>query len=398
MPGIRRGRTPRLIPGDPSDSRGFPVLVVEFCEWMGVRGYSQRTIENNRVALVYLAGWLAERSVSRPNEVTKPMLDSYQRSLYYHRKSDGSPLSFRAQVVRLVPVRTFFRYLARQNRILYNPASELELPKREQRLPRAVLSAAEAESVLALPDIAQPLGLRDRTMLELLYATGVRRSELCNLKIYDLDAERETLMVRQGKNRKDRLIPTGERAVAWGARYLKDARPRLVTEPDDGTLFLTVEGGAFTVEHMTALIGGYVRRSGVGKPGACHLFRHTMATLMLEGGADIRYIQQMLGHADISSTQIYTQVSLRALQAIHTATHPAASNQPRNTREDAAADGGEDGGQDTRSQEEIATTSVHADLDAAGGIDAAEALHDTLDGEAHDEQHDLTDDARQRSL
>ena len=197
-------------------------------------------------------------------------------------------------------------------------------------------------------------------------------------------------MVRQGKNRKDRLIPTGERAVAWGARYLKDARPRLVTEPDDGTLFLTVEGGPFTVEHMTALIGGYVRRSGVGKPGACHLFRHTMATLMLEGGADIRYIQQMLGHADISSTQIYTQVSLRALQAIHAATHPAASNQPRRAR--AAGDAGEDGGQDAQTQDDTATT---ADVNA--GIDLAEALHDTLHAEAHDEQDDLADHARQPS-
>jgi integrase/recombinase XerD len=362
----RRGRTLRVIPGDPADSQGFPVLVLEFCESMAVRGYSPRTIENNRVALAYLAGWLSERSVSRPSEVTKPMLDSYQRSLYYRRKSDGSPLSFRAQVVRLVPVRTFFRYLARQNRILYNPASELELPKREHRLPRAVLSASEAERVLALPNVSEPLGLRDRTMLELLYATGVRRSELANLKIFDLDTERETLMVRQGKNRKDRMIPTGERAAAWALRYLADARPRLARAPDGGTLFLTMEGEPFTVDRLTNLAGLYVRRSGVGKPGACHLFRHTMATLMLEGGADIRYIQQMLGHADISSTQIYTQVSLTALQAIHAATHPAASNQPRHTRPGAGEQ-------------------------SSSGKDAAEALHSTLDAEAVTEQHDLTD-------
>ncbi len=308
------------------------------------------------------------------------MLDSYQRSLYYRRKPDGSPITFRAQVVRLVPVRTFFRYLARANRILYNPASELELPKREHRLPRAVLSATEAERILSLPPIGEPLGLRDRTMLELLYATGVRRSELANLKIFDVDVERQTLMVRQGKGKKDRMIPTGARAAAWTRRYLVDARPRLARAPDDGTLFLTLEGEPFTVDRLTNLAGLYVRRSGVGKPGACHLFRHTMATLMLEGGADIRFIQQMLGHADISSTQIYTQVSLAALTAVHAATHPAASNQPRSTRH--GADEHERRGAVLRPARDLMPGAP------AGGQDAAEALQDALDAEAQDEQQD----------
>ncbi len=112
------------------------------------------------------------------------------------------------------------------------------------------------------------------------------------------------------------MIPIGTRAAAWAGRYLIDARPHLVLEPDAGTLFLTVDGTPFSVDRLTGLIGGYVRRAGVGKPGACHLFRHTMATLMLEGGADIRYIQQMLGHADISTTQIYTHVLNRGARAV----------------------------------------------------------------------------------
>ena len=128
------------------------------------------------------------------------------------------------------------------------------------------------------------------------------------------------------------MIPKGERAVVWAARYLSDVRPRLAVEPDDGIMFLTVDGTVFSPDRLTGLVADYVKRSGVGKPGACHLFRHTMATLMLEGGADIRFIQQMLGHADISTTQIYTQVSLRQLRAIHSATHPAASNISRRHR------------------------------------------------------------------
>jgi integrase/recombinase XerD len=329
----RRGeRTPKRIAGDPGDPQGFPALVSDFLESMAVRGYSERTIENHFAALGYLAAWLQERGIERPREVTKPVLDRYQRALFHRRKPDGQPLSFRAQHQRLVPVRGFFRWLARQNRILYNPASELELPKTERRLPRAVLSAAEAERVLALPELSEPLGLRDRAMLELFYATGVRRSELARLEVFDLDSERLTLTVRQGKGRKDRMIPTGARAAAWCGRYLAEARPKLAREPDDGTLFLTLDGFGFGLDRLTGLVAAYVRRSGVGKPGACHLFRHTMATLMLEGGADIRFIQQMLGHADISTTQIYTQVSLRQLQAIHQATHPGAHNTPRRER------------------------------------------------------------------
>ncbi len=302
------------------------------------------------------------------------MLDAYQRAVFYMRKKNGQPLSFRTQAARLIPIRAFFRWLVRTNRILYNPASEIELPRKEQRLPRGVLSAEEAERVLALADLSDPLGLSDRTMLELLYATGVRRAELGNLSIFELDVERQTLTVRQGKGRKDRMIPTGERAAAWCARYLADARPKLAIEPDGGTLFLTVDGVPFSLGTLTYVMGDYVRRSGVGKPGACHIFRHTMATVMLEGGADIRYIQQMLGHANITSTQVYTQVSLRTLAAVHAATHPGASNQPR--RERADADG-----------QDASATNGHGAAQEHQA--AAEALRNALDAEAADEQQYL---------
>ncbi len=328
----RRGeRSPKPIPGDPADARGFPALVGDYLEQMGVRGYSPRTIDNQRAMLSYLAAWLDERGVSRPAEVTPPMLERYQRALYHRRKANGQPLSFRAQHSRLVPIRGFFRWAARRNHTLYNPASELELPRLEKRLPKAVLSASEAERILAVPDLTQPLGLRDRAMLELLYATGIRRSELANLALYDLDGERGTLMVRQGKGRKDRMVPLGLRAGLWCSRYSTEVRPGLAgarrEEIEEPTLFLTVDGHPFSPWRLTQLIGAYVKASGVGKPGSCHLFRHTMATLMLEGGADIRFIQQMLGHAELTTTQIYTQVSLRKLAAIHAATHPGARNE-----------------------------------------------------------------------
>lgn len=231
-------------------------------------------------------------------------------------------LTTRSQHQRIIPLRHWFRWLVRQGHLLYSPAADLELPRMEKRLPKAILSAREAETVLAVPDIGNSAGLRDRAILETFYSTGMRRLELVNLTVHNIDQERGTVMIRQGKGKKDRLIPIGERALAWTERYKDSARPELLTGKDDGTLFLSPWGEAFQPNATTTLVRHYVERSGVGKKGASHLFRHPMATLMLEGGADIRFIQAMLGHAELSTTEIYTQVSIRLLQSVHAATHP----------------------------------------------------------------------------
>ena len=209
--------------------------------------------------------------------------------------------------------------MAREHYILHNPASELELPRTGFRLPKAVLSIEEVERVLAQPDIHDVLGLRDRAILETLYSTGMRRLELANLKLHDLDLERGTIFINQGKGQKDRMIPIGERAAQWVAKYL-EARQDAVSSD---TVFLSNAGEPFSLDHLSDLVRTYVDAAQIGKRGACHMFRHTMATLMLEGGADIRYIQAMLGHADLKTTQIYTHVAIRQLQEIHRATHPA---------------------------------------------------------------------------
>jgi integrase/recombinase XerD len=319
----RKRRPPAPI--DASDPRGFPVLVAEYLEHLQVRNYSPRTVQNCRVYLGYFTAWAAERGIMRPAEVTKPVLDRYQRWLFHHRsEKHDRPLSFRTQHVRLTPVRTFFRYLAKENHLLFNPASELALPKLEKRLPKHVLSVSEVERVLNSVDLQDPLGARDRAILETLYSTGMRRSELLHLQLHDLDTERGTVIIRQGKGQKDRMVPVGERAIRWIEKYLREVRPALAVAPDSGALFLTSYGEPFGPSRLTQLVGRIVRSAGIGKTGACHLFRHTMATLMLEGGADIRFIQQMLGHARLTSTEIYTQVSIRALKAIHAATHPGA--------------------------------------------------------------------------
>ncbi len=330
-------RRPKPIVGDPNDPEGLYVWMKRFLEALRVKNYSERTVENRESYLSFFIAWCEARSIARPQEVTKPILERYQRHLFHLRKADGKPLSFRAQFARLVPVRAYFKWLTRQNVLLWNPASELELPRLERRLPKHVLTASEAELVLSQPDTSEPMGIRDRAILEVLYSTGIRRMEVVHLSVYDLDAERGTLMVRQGKGKKDRMVPIGEQAIAWLERYLSDVRSSVVVPPDDGVLFLTAGGEELSPNRLTQLVRDYVNAAGTGKKGACHLFRHTMATLMLEGGADIRYIQEMLGHVELSTTQIYTQVGIRKLQAVHAPTHPTAKLERRPPAEVAEA-------------------------------------------------------------
>jgi len=208
-----------------------------------------------------------------------------------------------------------------------------------------------------------------------------------------LDQERGTLMVRQGKGKKDRMVPIGERAIAWLGRYLNEARPQLVLPPDPGTLFLTQEGEEISCHRLTQLVRGYVVAADMGKSGACHLFRHTCATLMLEGGADIRYIQEMLGHVELSTTQIYTQVSIRKLKAVHTLTHPGAKLERPAGEATETANGTEAGANGTVPEAsagtevlELAVNEQDAAMNAPVAPDvAAEALFAALDAEAQEE-------------
>jgi integrase/recombinase XerD len=302
--------------------------LAHYLEWMQVTNYSEATVKDHRVNLGYFCDWCDERSLKEPTEITRPILEQYQRQVYRHRTREGKPLSFTSQTHRLSPIRGFFKWLSRKHLILYNPAREMELPRVEKRLPKFILTASEADRVMNAVDIADPLGLRDRAILETLYSTGMRRRELIHLTIPDLDPERGTVMIRQGKGKKDRMVPIGERALVWIGKYLSDSRPHLAVGPDEGILFLTSLGDRLSPNRLSNLVSLHVRASGIKKRGACHLFRHTMATLMLESGADIRSIQEILGHSELSSTQTYTRVSIRRLKEVHDKTHPGAHLKP----------------------------------------------------------------------
>jgi len=320
--------------GNLSDVESFAAYLARYIEALGIKHCTEATLYNNERYLRHFIRWGEDRALTRPNEITKPIIERYQRHLYYYRKQDGEPLSINSQRCHLTPLKGFFKWLTRNNHILYNPASEIELPKLQRRLPKYVLTQTEVETIMNQPDTSDPYGVRDRAMLETLYSTGIRRAEIVNLKTEDIDKDRGCLIIREGKGRKDRMLPVGDTAMKWLTQYQEWVRPDLATPPDDYTLFLTKYGKGFNISWLSTLVGSYIKAADIGKSGGCHLFRHTMATLMLENGADIRFIQAMLGHAELSTTQIYTQVAMRQLKAVHNATHPANQTQTKPNKEE----------------------------------------------------------------
>lgn len=322
--GLRKKPSARTIPTrtDPASANRLHAYRKAFQEWAEAAGYSIQTTNTRNRSLCRFIVWCSDRGIDQPQDITRQVLERYQRHLYLYRKQDGGPLSLSSQQSLLNPLKAFFQWLTRENHLLYNPASELTIPRQPRGLPKTLLSIAEVENLLNQVDVSEVTGVRDRAIIETLYSTGIRRMELTRLTLYNLDISSGTLMVRQGKGRRDRLIPIGQRACAWIEKYLAEVRPLLALRNDELTLFLTDYGEPFEKNRMGDLVRRYMRQAGI-PAGACHALRHACATHMLEAGCDIRFIQALLGHSELSTTQIYTQVSIQKLKDIHTATHPA---------------------------------------------------------------------------
>ncbi len=309
---------------DRSRSDTLASLIDEWFRRMEERAYSPRSIEAHKWALRTFVRWAEERDLRTPEAITKPILESFQRWLFRYRQENGKPLGVTTQRMRLGAVQRFFAWLCKAHRLDANPAADLEMPRKPHRsLPKA-LSLADVETVLNVPDVSDALGIRDRAILETLYATGIRRSEVVRLDVDDLDRERGVLTVRKGKGGKDRVVPVGERAVYWLGKYVEHTRPKLETVASERALFLTGYGERFSATYLGNWVRNVIEKAKIGHLGSCHLFRHSCATHMLENGADIRFIQQMLGHARLDTTQIYTEVGIVQLREVHARTHPHA--------------------------------------------------------------------------
>lgn len=298
-------------------------LCDEFHERMRVLNRTEAALKTLRSELKPFLVWAEERDLLYPSQVTRTILEGYQRWLWSYRKKNGKPLGIGTQRGRLQWVMHFFAWLCRQRLLEANPASDLELPKSEKRLPTEALTISEVEAVLSQPDIGDPLGIRDRAMLELFYSTAIRRFEMVNLEVPDLSRERRLLRVRRGKGRKDRVVPVGLRALQWVEKYVDDVRPLLLVGTGQQALFISGYGEPFNKDFLSRRVMGYFTKAGIGRRGGPHLLRHTCATHLLEGGADIRYIQQLLGHEKLETTAIYTEVNITQLQEVHERCHPA---------------------------------------------------------------------------
>jgi integrase/recombinase XerD len=280
------------------------------------RGLSEQTLTAYRHDIVRLAAFLVSRGCTGPASATTTQLRAFVLEL----KDMGLSASSIAR--NLSAIRSYFGFLLGENLVVADPSDRLQTPRGWRRLPE-VLSVAEIEALLEAPDLAHPLAWRDRAMLEFAYASGVRVSELTGLRLVDLDLESEFATVF-GKGSKERLVPIGRRAIGALAIYLRETRPRLERGSGEGRVFLNALGRPLTRMGVWKILRGHVETAGIRKPVSPHTLRHSFATHLLEGGADLMAVQEMLGHADISTTQIYTHVDRRYLAEVHRSFHPRA--------------------------------------------------------------------------
>ena len=318
----RGGSVVRVDTWDRSAADALALWRDGYLDQLAVRNYAPGTITARRDGFKMFLNWCADRDLSRATQITRPILEAYQRWLWKYTKADGKRLGWSTQHARISVLKDWFRWMTKQNVLMHNPASELELPRMEKRLPGAALTLAQVEALMSVPNLADPLGIRDRAMLELFYSCGLRRTELSRLDLPDFQADRRTIHVRLGKGKKDRMVPVGGRAVQWVEKYLSEVRPRLCLDTRTQAVFLTGYGGAFNPDVISRMVSAMMEKAGLTGKGSCHMLRHTCATHMLEGGADIRYIQQLLGHEKLETTAIYTEVNIRQLQEVHSRCHP----------------------------------------------------------------------------
>lgn len=289
-------------------------LIDQFLDVLwGERGLSDNTLSAYRSDLALLATWLDPRGRNLPGAAREDLQA-------YLAQAVTQGVRPRTSARMLSTFRRFYRYLAREGLIEADPTALIESPRLGRPLPK-LLTEEQVERLLEAPDVSTALGLRDRAMLETLYATGLRVSELVGLTLSQLGMQQGIVRV-VGKGNKERLVPLGEEAIGWLDRYLRESRAELVHGRASDALFPTRRGGAMTRQAFWRNLRGYAQAAGITTPLSPHTLRHAFATHLLNHGADLRVVQMLLGHADLSTTQIYTQVARARLRQLHAQHHP----------------------------------------------------------------------------
>ena len=294
-------------------------LAAQYVEHLRSRRYSTSSIEKAHVELGRLTRHLSEQRITDARAVTEAHLAAFAQTLAAHTTRAGQPLAPASRASALSVIRRFFAWLEVRAMVLHNPARVLTLPK-SRSLPRGVLTIGQAQRLMAAPYPHSPIGVRDRAMLELLYGAGLRVGEVARSDVTDLDLRSRVLLVRNGKGRKDRIVPIGGAAATALDLYLIDSRPQLLVRHSDAALFLSRDGARIGTAGLRARIRYHGHRIGVRL--VPHALRHTCATHLLRGGADLRHVQALLGHRRLTTTALYTRVAITDLRDVIARCHP----------------------------------------------------------------------------
>ncbi len=292
-----------------------------FEEWMALRGFSPRSRPNYRRRVASFLRFLESRNLGLTG-VTGQVLEDYRLVLFY-RHYRGRSLAPGSQSNHLTAVKTFFRFLVKDHALLVDPAAGLELPRQRKTLPRVILTEKETRKLIEAPDVSQPVGLRDRAVLELLYSSALRNSELRDLTLDALRLEQKLVWVFRGKGEKSRVVPMGAEAAYWVSEYLVRSRPKLCRSSAEQHVFLCYDGERMkSTLCLQELVRRAARKAGVREDITPHGLRHACATHMLRRGAGLRQLQEILGHASAATTQRYTRVEVSDLRRVHARCHP----------------------------------------------------------------------------
>jgi integrase/recombinase XerD len=297
-------------------------LIPVYVDHLRSCGRSAHTIKGIRSSLKHLIGFLESENITDLEDLTSQVVEEYQSELCFCLTAKGTPLSRSTQIQRLCNIKGFTAFLKAKDYLFGDPGEAIEPPKQPRRLPKAILSAKEVSKLLAAPDMRTNSGYRNRIILEILYDTAVRRAEVSDIKLADLDLNGGYIRIT-GKGDKQRVVPVSEKVCELIRNYLLFVRPALVKGDDPGHLILNRWGKRLDPNGVWAAVRRCVKLAGIKKRISTHSLRHSCATHMLKNGAPVRHIQEMLGHASINTTQIYTRVTINDLKQVHALYHPS---------------------------------------------------------------------------
>lgn len=289
---------------------------------MTATGRSPHTVRGAKSALKELVEFLSTADVEHVEQINHDVLLRYREVLSWRLTQKGTPLSPRSQSELLGHLRAFCRWMVAQDWLVADPSKRIPNPRKPQQLPKAILDEAEVQTILAQPDLHTATGYRDRVILEVLYSSAIRRAELAHIQLDDVDTGHGFLIVREGKNRKDRAVPIGANVCALLDSYIAGVRADWPGVDRDRHLFLNRFGQGMGPNAVWQVVRKYSRAANIDRAVSTHTFRHSCATHMLRAGAPIRHLQEMLGHASVETTQVYTRLTITDLKAIHRRYHP----------------------------------------------------------------------------